>query len=140
MEQQKITVPGTLDSLGTIAKRVMEAAKDAGLDKKKAYKLRLAVDEIATNIVTHGYEEAGKNGDIDLEVAVNEQALTIILSDTGVEFDPTQKTPQDDLHLPIEERDMGGLGVHLAMDSVDELKYKREGENNYNIFIVNRIQ
>ena len=57
---ESLTVSGTLDSLKTIAAYVLSAAENAGLEKKPAYKLRLAVDEIATNIIVHGYEEAGR--------------------------------------------------------------------------------
>lgn len=59
---EPLIVSGTLDSLGAIAQYVMAAAAAAGLDKKTSYNLRLAVDEIATNIVTHGYEEAAREG------------------------------------------------------------------------------
>ncbi|HEY9797793.1 MAG TPA: ATP-binding protein, partial [Leptolyngbyaceae cyanobacterium] len=59
---KNLTVAGTLDSLDAIAKYVMAVAAATGLDKKTSYNLRLAVDEIATNIIIHGYEEAGREG------------------------------------------------------------------------------
>jgi serine/threonine-protein kinase RsbW len=65
---ESLTVPGTLDSLKAIANYVMAAAEKAGLEKKEAYKLRLAIDEIASNIIIHGYEEADRSGNIDLSV------------------------------------------------------------------------
>lgn len=134
---EPLNVPGTLDSLGAIADYVMSAAKEAGLDKKAAYKLRLAVDEIATNIVIHGYEEAGKQGDIDLNVQIEDQVLTVCLEDTGVQYDPSQKPEQDDLDLPLEQRDIGGLGVYLAIQSVDRFIYERNEHKNCNIFVMN---
>ena len=59
-----ITVPGTLASLSLIRDYARAAAAEAGLDKKRTYRLELAVDEIATNIVNHGYQEAGLTGDV----------------------------------------------------------------------------
>ncbi|MGA9380780.1 MAG: ATP-binding protein, partial [Phormidium sp.] len=53
---EQLTVPGTLDSLSKISDYVLSAASAAGLDKKASYKLRLAVDEIATNVIVYGYE------------------------------------------------------------------------------------
>jgi anti-sigma regulatory factor (Ser/Thr protein kinase) len=53
-----MTVPATLDSLGAIAEYVLAAAASAGLDKRASYNLRLAVDEIVTNIIVHGYADA----------------------------------------------------------------------------------
>lgn len=135
---EPLSVSGTLDCLGAIAKYVMAAAAEAGLDKKAAYKLRLAVDEIASNIIVHGYEEAGLEGVLDLYAVLDEEALTISIEDTGIPYDPTQKPPPDYLHLPLEEREIGGLGVYLAYQGVDKFLYERVEDRNRNIFIVNR--
>ena len=133
---KKLTVPGTLDSLEVIAQYVMAVAAATGLDNKASYSLRLAVDEIATNIIIHGYEEAGREGVLDLQAFVDEQSLTISLEDTGVPYDPTERPNPDDLDLPIEQRQMGGLGVYLAIHGVDKFIYERVGDRNHNIFVV----
>jgi anti-sigma regulatory factor (Ser/Thr protein kinase) len=135
---EPLTVPGTLDSLGNISQYVIAAATAAGLDKKTSYRLRLAVDEIATNIIVHGYEEAEREGSLEVQADINEQDLTILIEDTGVPYDPTQKQPPTDLDLPLEERQIGGLGVYLATQDVDKFSYERVGNRNRNIFIVNR--
>jgi serine/threonine-protein kinase RsbW len=134
---ENLTVAGTLDSLDAIAKYVMAVAAATGLDKKTSYNLRLAVDEIATNIIIHGYEEAGREGVLDLQAVVDEQSLTISLEDTGAPYDPTERPNPDDLDLPIEQRQMGGLGVYLAIHGVDKFIYERVGDRNHNIFVVN---
>jgi anti-sigma regulatory factor (Ser/Thr protein kinase) len=115
----------------------MQAAKEAGLDKKKTYKLRLAVDEIATNIINYGYGRSGMTGNIDLKMAIDNQSLTLILEDTSPEFDPTKRELQRDLDAPLEERPIGGLGIYLAVEGVDRFEYQRVGDRNRNIFIVN---
>jgi anti-sigma regulatory factor (Ser/Thr protein kinase) len=69
-----LTLPGTLDSLEPIADLVLEQARAAGLDQKATYQLRLAVDEIATNIVVHGYLEHGRQGEIAVTAEVNDQS------------------------------------------------------------------
>ena len=135
---ESLTVPGKLDSLRTIAEYVMNASKTAGLERKAAYNLRLAVDEIATNIIIHGYEEAGCEGNVALQADLNEKSLKITLEDTGSRYDPTKKDPQDDLDLPLEERQIGGLGVYLAIQGVDQFSYERVGDRNRNIFVVHR--
>jgi serine/threonine-protein kinase RsbW len=111
---EPLTVPGKLDSLSAIAKYVMNAATTAGLDKKAAYRLRLAVDEIVTNIIVHGYEEAGLEGDVYIKAELDDKQLSICLEDTGVKFDPASKEDPGDLHQPLEGRSIGGLGVYLA--------------------------
>ena len=137
---EPLTVPRTLDSLKAIAQYVMAAAAAASLDKKASYKLRLAVDEIATNIISYPYEESNCEGVVDLRVEIDEQSLILCIEDTGVAFNPLEKLPQEERNLekPLEERPIGKLGIYLAFDGVDELLYERTGERNRNIFIVNR--
>jgi anti-sigma regulatory factor (Ser/Thr protein kinase) len=136
---ETLTVSGTLDSLGAIAKYVIKAAELAGLDKKATYKLRLAVDEIATNIIIHGYEEAGLQGQLDISGTFQESTLKICIEDTGAKYDPHEKVTVavEELNKPLAERSIGGLGVYLAIQGVDEYFYEREGDKNRNIFIVN---
>ncbi|MFQ5794626.1 MAG: ATP-binding protein [Candidatus Bipolaricaulia bacterium] len=135
---ESLTVPGTLDSLKTIREYVTAAADEADLDKKAAYRLRLAVDEIATNVIVHGYNEAGREGMLDLNADIDENALTICLEDTGMSYDPRQNPTPDDLDEPLEQRPIGGLGVYLAIQGVDRFTYERIGDRNRNIFVVNR--
>ena len=135
---EPLTVPGTLDALATIGKYVLTAAEAAGLDKKASYRLRLAVDEIATNIVTHGYDEANLEGVIIIRADIDETALTIFLEDTGASYVPGQVSKRNDLHLPLEERQIGGLGVYLAIQGVDQFHYEPLEGRNRHTFVVNR--
>ncbi|MEB3220199.1 MAG: ATP-binding protein [Nostocales cyanobacterium 94392] len=136
---ETLSVSGTLDSLKIIADYVIKAAKSAGLDKKSTYKLRLAVDEVATNIITHGYEEANLSGKLDLFADINDSALTLSVEDTGARYDPYEQVSveEEEFNKPLEERAIGGLGVYLAIQGVDKYFYERVGERNRNIFVVN---
>jgi anti-sigma regulatory factor (Ser/Thr protein kinase) len=138
MSEKRLTVPGHLDSLKDIAAYVMKAAAEAGLDKKVAYRLRLAVDEIATNIITHGYDEAGLAGEIVMHSGIDDETLTIHLEDTGIVYEPQLDETPDDVNLPLEERKIGGLGVYLAARNVDQLFYERFGKRNRHSFVVRR--
>lgn len=132
--------PGVLDSLSPIREFVNEAARLAGIGEQAAYRLRLAVDEIATNIIVHGYEEAALTGDIHVRIDVSDDAFTVALEDSAAAFDPTARSlpSAEALSAPLEERAVGGLGIMLALEGVDEFRYEREGMKNRNIFIVNR--
>lgn len=135
---ERVTLPGNLDALDPIGKAVMQAAQDAGLEKKAAYRLRLAVDEIATNAIVHGYEEKGLSGNLYMQVELTPAALTIMLEDEGQRFDPRTLPPPAHKDLPIAERPIGGLGVYLTLKGVDEFRYERAGQLNRNIFIMKR--
>ncbi len=132
--------PGTLDSLAAIRDFVAEAATAAGLDRKATYRLCLAVDEVATNVVLHGYDEAGRTGPLDVAVEIDAQAITVRLEDDAAPFDPSEHaTPsKEDLAKPLEERPIGGLGLMLAAEGVDELRYERVRGRNRNVFVVRR--
>lgn len=137
---KSLCLPATLAALEPIGDYVVEATTRAGLDASAAYKLRLAVDEIATNIITHGYEEAGLSGDVCVSGDLSETSLAVVLEDSGVPFDPLSRPlpSEDDLNLPLEERTIGGLGIYLVLKGVDQFRYERVGERNRNIFVVNR--
>ena len=135
---QGLTVPGNLDGLSSIRDYVAQNAKTVGLPESAVYKLCLAVDEIATNIVVHGYEEAGLTGDINASVRIDCDKLIVELHDTGKSYDPNRHSvpSTEALSLPLEERKIGGLGILLARDNVDELQYESTPAGNTHRFIV----
>ena len=135
---QPLIVSGNLDSLSAIRRYVKEAAAQAGLDKKRTYRLLLAVDEIATNIIVHGYEQAGKTGEVTVQAEVDQDRLTITLEDTAAPFDPRYFERPDQIDKPIKNRPIGGLGVYLAIENVDELDYEYVNNLNRNFLIIKR--
>lgn len=132
---QEKRFPGTLDSLVLVRDFVSAAARAAGLDSQRTYDLCLAVDEIATNIVTHGYQEAGLEGDIALEARQERGELIIRMSDHGRTYDP-DATPQPDLENPLNQQDPGGWGLVLAKTGVDEFDYASTDDGNLHIFVM----
>jgi anti-sigma regulatory factor (Ser/Thr protein kinase) len=130
-----ITLPGTLDSIRTVGKYVLEAAAEAGLESHAAYRLRLAVDEIATNAVLHGYQPAGYAGDLLVSARFDEARLTIILEDSSPAFDPLSVPLPADLEWEPQDRPAGGLGVFLALRGVDEFQHQWVNNRNYNTFV-----
>ena len=135
---ERLTVPGTLDSLEPIGKYVLAAANEAGLDRRAAYRLRLAVDELATNAIIHGYQESSLNGMIDLWTDIDDKHLTIGMEDSGRPYDPIKTPPPQDLDEPLEDRRLGGLGIYLAKMGVTDLRYERVGNHNRTVFVVSR--
>lgn len=144
---EPLIVPSTLDSLSKISQYITSAATEAGLEKEASYKLRLAVDEIATNIITHGYNEAGLSGNISVQAEINEQNLTVYIEDTAIPFDPTtiETLTEEALKQLIVKQlagkgeNNGNRGLALAKNGVDEWMYERVGDRNRNILVVNRV-
>jgi anti-sigma regulatory factor (Ser/Thr protein kinase) len=126
------------DSLSTLRKYVTEAAHIAGLESQYMHRLRLAVDEVAANIIMYGYAENPEPGVIDVTATIDDEQLTVVLQDTGVPYDPTQRIMPDNLDNPLETREIGGLGIYLAIRNVDEFSYRRIDDRNINKFVIYR--
>lgn len=84
----ELEVPATVGSLGDIASFVLRLAGRAALDKGAAYRIRLAVDELATNIVMHGYR--GGDGRITVRGRSGPGRVQISLADSAPAFDPVE--------------------------------------------------
>lgn len=138
---ERLRLPGTIDSLRAITDYVAAAAAEAGLDEQAAYGLRLAVDEIATNAVVHGYQKTGQSGDLQISADLTPDRLTIVLEDTSPPYDPREAPPPDDLDKAPEQRPTGGLGIYLALQGVDAFRHEYVNNSiNRHIFMMNRKQ
>ncbi len=137
-----ITVSGKFDKMGESLKALRDyavnAAQIAGLPTHRVNGLRLAIDEYATNIIGYGYHDAGLEGDIYVTATIDDRWLILSLYDTALAFDPTVRPDPTDLDAPLEERQIGGLGIKLVRDNVDEWRYERRGNQNCNHFILRR--
>ena len=90
--------------------------------------LHLVVEEVACNIVNHGAEE-GREPSLELRATVDGTCLDLEFRDDGRPFDPLS-APTPDLEADINDRPIGGLGVHLVRQLAEELEYRRdEGRN-----------
>lgn len=144
-----LVVPGEVASLSAIAEYVIAAGKAAGLDRHAVYRLRLAVDEIATNVVIHGYDGNGnadgdgnadgasgsQPGPLQVTATIADGAVTVCIEDTGPPYDPRDAAAAIP-EVPLHERDEGGLGLFLATHYADYLDYERDGDKNRNIIRV----
>lgn len=92
--------------------------------------IELAVEEMATNIIHYAYE-SGK-GPIDIELTQEDpEHLLVTMIDWGTKFDPTMIMPKEPLPDKIEEIEEGGLGIYLAEQVMDEIRYERFGTENH---------
>ncbi len=135
---QDLRVPADLESLSAVSEFVKEAATAAGLEQRAAYRLRLAVIELVTNTITHGYNKANLSGTVDLRAELDDRLLTVTLEDTAIPYDPSQTPPPEDLMAPAAERKFGGLGVFLALHDVDSFSYERVGDRNRSVLSMKR--
>ena len=90
------------------------------ISPEAAYAINLAVEELFTNMVKYG---VGSVDDISLSLTREKNRLTIQLVDHGVGmFDP-MSADEIDTSIPLEQRKIGGLGIHLVRNMVDDVQY-----------------
>jgi len=138
----KQTFPAKYKSLQGIREFVAQQAGDHGFNPNEVYAIQIAADEAFTNIIEHAYGgECVK--DIECACFSGENEFTVTMIDTGIPFDPTE-VPEPDTSIPLEERDIGGLGVHFMRMYMDEVRFKRvqkpglEGDSCNQLVMVKR--
>ena len=90
--------------------------------------VNLALEEALANVIMYAYPE-GVQGEVTLTAKVSDNAICIEISDMGVPFNPLQQK-EANLNVSLEERQIGGLGIHLIKEIMDKVEYAREGERN----------
>jgi serine/threonine-protein kinase RsbW len=107
---------------------IEDFGKANGIPAEAIFQINLTLEEIVSNCIKYGYQgEPGHT--IDLTISFNSGTVTIIIEDAGLPFNLLD-VPPPNLHCDVEDRPIGGLGVHLARTLMDALEYKRrEGKN-----------
>ncbi len=118
-----------------IARRVEYFLHDHQIPDTIINKLLLCVDELITNIIAHAYTDKEEHA-VLLECRLSDSAVELELRDDGVQFDPTTQT-RPNTQLALENRDIGGLGIHLVMTLMDKVEYQREGD--FNVLKITKI-
>ncbi len=127
IERYEIEIDGTMRSLQVIQRFVEAMLKMLDIADPPAYDIRLAVDEIATNIVKHAYRE--KPGRIWVTCYRADDEFHVIVKDEGRPFDPT-KMPPPDLTSELEQRTIGGLGIYFVRRVMTRMDYEyKDGKN-----------
>lgn len=98
-----------------------------GVPTGTAWRLHVAVDEIVTNIVTHGAARGPVPG-IEATFARSADVLEIVIADDGPAFDPLA-APAADVGQPLDARQPGGLGIAIVKGLMDEVRYERTSRN-----------
>ena len=110
--------------LADVRALVADAARAAGFSDRDAFRLALAVDEACTNIIVHGYDE-DDSATFDLDVAMDNEGLTVTLRDVGRPFSGEIPTSIDVAAL-MQQRKKGGLGLFLIGQVIDHVAYSTD--------------
>ena len=126
--QRHITLPNDVQATTELGMFVDEVCENVGFDMSTTLKLNLAIEEAVVNVMNYAYP-AGTKGDVDIDAEANDELLKFVISDSGTPFDPTTQG-EVDTTLSVEERGIGGLGIHLIRQIMDTINYERvDGKN-----------
>jgi anti-sigma regulatory factor (Ser/Thr protein kinase) len=123
-----LQVPANTESIVPASKAAESWLERRGLLPDAGLLVNLALEEIVTNCIQYGYDDAEEHL-IEIVLSVTGRVLTMLVIDDGRAFDASQ-VPTPDLSLAIEHRPIGGLGIHLLREMTDSMTYERtEGKN-----------
>jgi serine/threonine-protein kinase RsbW len=117
--------PQDIERLNRLVRQFGELHEVPG---RTLYALNLALDEVVTNVVCYGFEDAA-NQEVVVRIAIADRELTASVSDGGRPFDPLS-VPPPNLTVGLEERTPGGLGIHLVRSLMDRVEYTRQDGKN----------
>ena len=99
-----------------------------GLEELQLMQVKLALEEAVTNVILYAYPDK-KDQDIRIDMSYENKRLTIVITDTGTDFNPLERQ-EPDLTLSLEERTIGGLGIYLFKQLMTEVTYSRSAGKN----------
>ena len=129
MASYEMTVAPDLSAIAPLNEWVEERCQEAGLGADATFKFVLAIEEAVTNVVAYAFAEVPPPHQIRLRLDIDDKRCAAELVDNGRPFDPSAAPPPD-LTKPIEQRDPGGLGIHLIRNMADRIEYHRENGQN----------
>ncbi len=124
---ERISLPAKLSNLQTMFDFIREASVRQCFSRELINKIQLASEEALVNVINYAYPES--NGDLTITTTNKETCLEISITDAGIPFDPLS-LPAPDIRAPMEERRIGGLGIFMIREIMDEVTYRREENHN----------
>ena len=117
-----------LSELDALCQKLEKFGQSTGLPKKCIFEANLALDELFTNIISYGFDDKNEHT-ISITISLQNDELVFSIEDDGIPFNPME-VEAPDLECTIEECRIGGLGIHLAKNLMDEVCYQRCNDKN----------
>lgn len=109
--------------------------REHNIDEGTFKTLNLAIEEWVANVINYAYPK-GIRGHVELTAKVKDDVLTLVVKDHGTPFDPTLQ-PDADVDAGLNERQIGGLGIHLVKTIMDSMHYERSADG-YNVLTLTK--
>ncbi len=137
-EKLTLTIKTELEELTRLAAAVEELGEREGWPPDLLFRVNLALEEMGINVMNYGHDEGVH--EIEITLTSEPDSLVIQITDDGHPFDPLNDAPSPDLEGSLEDRRVGGLGVHFVRTMMDEMSYKREEGKNHLTLVTRRVE
>ena len=128
-EELEIKLNNKMSEIESFNRALTEFGRRHGLAPKVEHDLNLALEEILNNIISYAYTDSREH-EIKVRLSAQPGEIRAEVEDDGQPFNPLE-APEPDTAKSLEERTIGGLGIHLVRKLMDGLEYKRQGERNF---------
>jgi sigma-B regulation protein RsbU (phosphoserine phosphatase) len=128
VQRLDIRIPNDRNAIADATDRFKAFAEQHGVPAQDVMRVNLVFDEILTNIISYAYQDDAPH-EIVIGVELTPTTLVVNIEDDGIPFNPFARE-EPDTSLSIEERDVGGLGIHLVKNVMDEATYHRRQDAN----------
>lgn len=126
--KKELKLKNQVGELERVNRFIEEIGNELGLSMELRMDLNLVIEEMVSNVIFYAYPK-DVEGEIELEAEYDGNELCFVLSDSGKEFDPTQKEDANPDINPT-EREIGGMGIYIVKNIMNEVSYQRlEGKN-----------
>jgi serine/threonine-protein kinase RsbW len=132
----ELTIGSDVDEIPKVSALVGDVMQINGFGSEETLDTQLAVEEAVTNVIVHGYKKLG--GEITVSGRIGADQIEVQITDAAPRFDPLA-VPEPELEAGIDDRDVGGLGVFLIRQVIDEISYRYENGKNILVFIKRRM-
>lgn len=134
MSPLTVDLRSSLDELPKLQAFLAESAARFHIPAPVVGQLELALEEVVTNVISYAFDELDSDGGghghvIRVAIGVEGRDITVTVEDNGAAFDPLDRAAPD-VTVPIEEREVGGLGILLVRELMDDVRYDRVGDRN----------
>jgi anti-sigma regulatory factor (Ser/Thr protein kinase) len=128
-EQIRIVLRNELSEIAKLHRELESFGQKCSLSSKTLFELNLILEEVVANVISYAYRDKQRH-EIVVRADLRDGELVIEVEDDGRPFNPLQ-SPSPDLERPLEQRKVGGLGLHLVRELTGSIEYNRKGEKNH---------
>ena len=134
---RRLIMKNEMTEVGRLRTFFFSVCREYGIDEETAKTLNLALEEWVANVIGYAYPK-GMRGHVEVTADVTDNVLTLVIKDHGTPFDPTQYE-EIDVDAGLDERAIGGLGIHLIQSIMDKVDYERTGDGYNRLTLTKKV-